>query len=97
MFNMDKQIIINNLVSILRILRTIRYLRDLPICQIIRKCVFMLGNCSLHNIALLYRRGIFREKLFLQMIGELLILRKVADVRIVGDLMREFACLKGVF
>lgn len=110
MFNISKKIIIDTLVSILRILRTrepwiqpfcnfrsIQRLRNLPIDQMIQKCVFILGSCSLRNISLLYRRGIFREKFFLQMIGELLTLRRVDDVQIVSDLMREFKGFEGLF
>ena len=108
MFEFDRNVLIASLTSILRILRTrepnlrqfcnlrfIRRLSQVPEEQVVRKCVFILGHCTLHNIALLHRRGVFREKILLQIIRELLTLRKVNDVRIVRDLMDEFTHFEG--
>ena len=109
MLNFDKSVLINNLRTILQILRTrepnlrdlcsekfIRQIKNSSLEIIIKKCVFVLGHCTLRNIALLHRRGIFREKIFLQMIGELLTLRKVNDSRIIQNLMHEFNSFQGL-
>lgn len=108
MIPIDKKGLITSLGSILRILRNrepglqqfcnvrfIRRLKSFPIHVLVAKCVFILGHCTLRNLALLHRRGVFREKTLLQIVGEILSLRRVHDVHAVKALMYDFRSFQG--
>ena len=108
MFTFDKNALIESLAIILRILRTrqpevrsfcnarfVRRLKNLPLHLIISKCVFILGHCTLHNIARLHRRQVFRNEGMLQIIGEILILRRLSDAAVVKDLICKFRHAQG--